>query len=177
MEEDEIVWIKPWWLQDDIMRYNPRLVKDLVPFKPDLNSSPVEGTMRYEAVYIIRIIVLNYPYLAIKHIEGNPQDGQFGVMFCETDTSDHAYEIYSRGEPIGMYRFTIELLDGDTEYKEFIFYDKPNVLERHRGKKYSRGLLDTRRETKSGKTIELWEITMPGEEDKGRQCGCLCCGN
>ena len=178
MEEKEIIWIKPWWLQDDMMLYNPGLVEGLVPFKPDLNSPPVEGTMRYEAEYIIRIIVSNYPYLAIKHIKGNPQDGQFGVMFCETDVSYHAYEIYSCGKPIGMYRFTIELLDGDTEYKEFVFYDKPNVLKRHRGKKYSRSLLDPCRRTKGGKIIELWEVTIHAEAKfEDRRCGCLYCGN
>lgn len=177
MQDDETISINPWWMEEDIMRYNPQLIEELVPFKPDLARPPVEGTIRYEAELIVKILVRNYPYLAIKHIKGNPQDGQFGVTFCETDTSEHAYEIYSRGKPVGMYRFTIELLDGDTEYKEFKFYDTPDVLERHRGKKYSRGLLDPRRETKSGKLIELWEISNPGDVEQERQCGCLCCGN
>lgn len=77
-----------------------------------------------------------------------------------------------------MYRFIIELLDGDTEYKEFIFYDKPNVLKRHRGKEYSRSLMDPRRITKGGKIIELWEVAIHAEaEVKDRRCPCLCCGN
>jgi hypothetical protein len=117
-ENEELVW--PFWMDDEITLYNPRLEKGLLPIKPDFNVEAVPGTLRSEMGTVLKIIVRNYPYLSMKHIKGNPRDGQFGVMFCESDTSSHEYEIYSQGNPIGMYYFVIELIDGDTEYKSIL---------------------------------------------------------
>ena len=116
----------------------------------------------------------------MKHLKGNPQDGEFGVMFCEGETIEHEYEIYSHGMPIGVLRFDVELLDGDIEDKEFEFYDKPNVHEEDRGKiceKYG-GYLDSH-----GKHHDNWIITSRSERDReheeflkeARESSCGCC--
>jgi len=172
--EDKFVW--PWWLGEGIENYNPDLNPDLIPFKPDFRNPAPPGTLRDQMGLILRIIVRNYSYLSVKHIEGNPQDGQFGVMIHKTNASDHSYEIYSQGLPIGMYNFVIELLDGDVVSKRFTFYRTSNVKKNHRGKSYYRGQWDKVRRLKNGKVIEFWSVDKnPAREQK--TCTCSRCGN
>ena len=116
-------------------RYNPGNVEGLSPFRPDFSKPAQEGTIRAEAPELVKYIAKRYPFLAIKHLEGNPIDGQFGVMLCEGQRSNHSYEFYSEGSPIGVYRFKVDLLDGVVEGKEFEFHTRKNVRPEDRGRK------------------------------------------
>lgn len=175
-DEDEEPYLWFSWASEEILLYNPHLRRGLVPIRPVFDAEPVPGTLRDEMGIVLKIIAKNYPYLCMKYIEGNPAEGQFRAVFSELDTCPQAYEIYSRGEAIGIFEFEIEAIDGDTEYKSFTFYRTSNVKESHRGKRYYRYFADDEITKEDGSTIQKWKTKIVPVEGEDEPCCCQGCG-